>query len=69
MIEDGKWVLKIKQDHYLKLLLEDKLNPDTLYVTYYDKRTCLLCQREYERSNSEENPNFCSECLEKLGGK
>lgn len=66
---DGINVLKMRQDSYMKLSFAGELDPNILYITYYDERTCLLCQRKYERSNSEENPNFCPECLSRLGGK
>lgn len=60
---------ELSELEYNYLTLYSKICMNTLYVTYYDKRNCLLCLKEFKRSTEKENPNFCQSCLKKLKGE
>ena len=60
---------ELSEEEFRILSIEGKLKQCTLYVVYYDKQTCILCQKEFKRSYADENPNFCPECLKRLEGE
>jgi hypothetical protein len=67
---EEKLIIKdIKQSEYDLLLNKGLVMSNILYKVYIDKRTCLLCQKEYLRYNINDNPNFCPDCLNLLTNK
>ena len=57
---------ELSEYDYKMLCINGKVLKDVFYMTYYDKRTCMLCLKEYKRRNVDENPNFCLNCLTRL---
>lgn len=58
----------ITQGKYNQLALCGKLENDVLYIIYLDKRTCILCNKEFKRYEEFESKIFCPECVLKLTG-
>ena len=65
---DNLDIEELSEYEYKKLCVNGEVLNNVLYVLYYDKKTCLLCQEEYKRSSADENPNFCPSCLKLLKG-